>query len=582
MEHFLVCDDRAPAPPTYEASPRFHPATDADGALFIEGPVFRLSAGEPHLGAEPGRAVLERVRLRGPEALAELVGDFVACLTSKDATYAFKSFTSQYQLYLHERTLSNRLVRVVGSRAITLDHDYFVRHVLLVPGMQFHMRRTPLRGVERVLPGELLTIGERVTRRQLVRRTYAYRLDREQRREDVAPEIASILRTSVRDHLAASRGAATIELSGGLDSSFIACLVGETRPGTKAVMFSRPDVPSHGQSETYARGVAERYGLDLLVLAPEDLPSHPEIAKPPYGDEPSDFFWFGDLFSRAVAQHTGDRGTVFTGFGADQLFLRSPAFLPYLLGRRAVGAFGRNLRPVGRLTSRSPLHLALQSALSQIPRGLFYKLAKPFATRRFNPMYVGDVNLHRTLYEPVPWLPASASQEEFEAERLEAETRLVGNGIICDDWGYFSASTAVAAPHFEPRAIVDASPYCDLRLIDFVYGKVSALLVHDFSEGARYKELLREAQKGIVPDDLRARKNDMFVFNSFLGDYMRKGREDLLSLLDEVPDGLVDLGGARRAFEELAFGVMNSSTRSLIALFGYLIWQRAFRNAIRH
>lgn len=579
MEHFLVRADAEPSVQIGVATPRFTPARDGNDAVFVDGLVFRLSVSEPRIEGDPATAMLARVKERGTAALAEMVGDFVVCVVLGGEVHAFKSFTSQYQLYIHGRVVSNRLAAVVTGD-IDLDEGYFARHVLLVPGMQFHMDRTPVRGVTRVLPGELVTLGRTVSRTQLVKRRYEYRLDRTQRREDVAPEIARILRESVQDHLASPRAKGIcVELSGGLDSSFVACLVGEARPGTKAVMFSRPDVPSHRQSEDYARAVADRYGLDLAVLAPSDLPRKPTLASPPYGDEPSDFFWFGDLFSQAVAALTPEGGAVFTGFGADQLFLRTAAFLPYLLGRGELDAFAKTLGPVARLISRSRVNLALQSALSQIPRGLFYAMAKPFAGRGFDPMYVADVNLHRSLYEPVPWLPASAHQEEYEDERKAAERRLVGDGIICDNWGYFTASRAVAGPWFDRRGLSDASPFCDLRLIDFVYDHVSALLVHDF-EG-RYKELLREAQKGIVPDALRARKNDMFVFNSFMADYLEAGREELVAMLDEVPAGFVDPRGVREAFEKLRFGVMNSSTRSLIGLFGYMAWRRAFIAAVR-
>src|SRR5690606_8355554 len=95
-------------------------------------------------------------------------------------------------------------------------------------------------------------------------------------------------------------------------------------------------------SERFARDVAERYGIDLAIAPPEDLPRAPAAALD-YCDEPSDFFWFGDIFSRAVADMAQPRSYVFTGFGADQLFLRSPAFLPYLLRRRRYADFFKAL-----------------------------------------------------------------------------------------------------------------------------------------------------------------------------------------------------------------------------------------------
>ena len=78
-----------------------------------------------------------------------------------DRVRLFKSFTSQYQLYYRERdrAISNRLVYLAtGEALIPFDEDYFVAHTLIVPGMQFHMGRTPISGVNRVLPGELVEL----------------------------------------------------------------------------------------------------------------------------------------------------------------------------------------------------------------------------------------------------------------------------------------------------------------------------------------------------------------------------------------------------------------------------------------
>jgi asparagine synthase (glutamine-hydrolysing) len=543
------------------------------GRLLIEGVVFRLGDRRP---ANPEAALLDRLGCKGPEAFAEATGDFVACYVTPDTVHAFKSFTSQHQLYFSRQqfSIANRLTSfMVGDPA--LDEDYFARHTLIVPGLQFHGRSTPLAGIERVRPGELITVqGRRFRQQQLVHRRYRYLLEPAQRREDVAPEVLRLLRESISDRLAAyPESDICIEISGGLDSSFIACLVGEMRSNTKGVMFAQPAMPSHRISEGYSREVADRYGIDLNILAPEDLPPVPQV-DPGYSDEPSDFFWFGELFSRAVADIATPGALVFTGFGADQLFLRSTAFLPYLLARGEYRHFLRALGPAAHLVSRSPISLALQSLMSQIPRDLYYKLAGRSAGLRWNPLDVSDVNLDRMLYMPVPWLIRGDRQGQYDAERRRAEQELVGDGIICDDWGYFAAPRAVTFPHFTSKQLIDASPYCDLPLLDFVYSDVSALLVHDFS--FRYKELLREAQKGIVPEPLRGRANDLFVFNSFQLKYFKQAREFFRELLRSCPEGWIEKRAAVAALEQLEFGIMNSSTRSLVALMGYLSWRKAF------
>jgi asparagine synthase (glutamine-hydrolysing) len=543
------------------------------GTILIEGAVFRV---DNHVGRRALDHLAALVDREGPSAIAKADGDFVAIIVTDRDTWAFKSFTSQYQIYYRERdgAVANRLGFFFDASSSRWNEHYFARHVLLVPGYQFLSTETPLAEVSRVLPGELIRLGCPVARQQLVRRQYGYRLDASQRREDVAPQILAILRDSIRGRLAANPDAKIcVEISGGLDSSFIACLLGEQASDIRGVMFSQPNLPSHAISEGYAREVADRYGIDLVVMPPEELPTTID-ENPGYSDEPSDFFWFGDWFSRAVADVAEPGSQVFTGFGADQLFLRAPSFLPYLLQRREYKHFAKALPPASALLSRGRINLGWQSLLSLVPEGIHQRLNRMFGDRGWNPFDVSDVNMRRMLTDSVPWLRCGRTLHAYSTERETWERELVGDGIICDDWGYFSAPRTVTQSHFAAKGLTDASPFCDLALLDFVYDEVSALLVHDF-EG-RYKELLRESQKGIVPESLRGRQNDTFVFNSFQLTYVNKAREYFAALLRTAPDDWIDRRAANYALEQLSFGIATSSTRSAMALMGYLGWRRAF------
>lgn len=556
-----------------------------EGTILIEGVVLRVDGA---IGPGALERLAELVDRDGPAALAQAEGDFVALVKGRDAIHAFKSFTSQFQIYYREADglVSNRLFPFWREAGEEWNEDYFARHVLIVPGYQFLSRETPVKTVFRVLPGELVTLGGitggitggRVERKQLVRRAYAYRLDGGASREDAAAEILHLLRDSIRTRLAARPGAPVcVEISGGLDSSFVACLLGEATSGIRGVMFSQPRLPSHVICERFARDVAERYGIDLVVVPPEDLPSPPSAARG-YSDEPSDFFWFGDIFSRAVADLAQPRSYVFTGFGADQLFLRSPAFLPYLLKQRRYADFFRALPQASALLARGRFSIGWQSAISQLPAQLHRRLQRGFAFARWNPWDVSDVNMERTLTDDVAWVRCGRGLTAYSHERREAEARLVGNGILCDDWGYFSAPRTVTQAHFHQKNLIDASPFCDLGLQDHVYDRVSALMIHDF--GGRYKELLREAQKGIVPESLRNRQNDTFVFNSFQMTYVDQSMDRFESLLsganDACIDTWIDAKGVRLALQQLSFGMTTSSTRSALALMGYLQWKEAF------
>jgi asparagine synthase (glutamine-hydrolysing) len=357
-------------------------------------------------GASALTRLVELVEQEGPVALARVEGDFVALIKTPIALQAYKSFTSQFQLYYREDDggFSNRLSPFWVTGESAWNEDYFARHVLIVPGYQFISRETPIKGVHRVLPGELVTIGRQVTRKHLVTRDYKYRFEGGATRQEAAEQILYLLRDSIKSRLAARPQSRTcVEISGGLDSSFIACLLGEAASDIRGVMFSQPGVPSHVVSEGYARDVATRYGIDLVVVPPEDLPS-PPVGVAPYCDEPSDFFWFGDIFSRGVAQWAEPDSYVFTGFGADQLFLRSPAILPHLLKARQWRAFGGSLPAASALLSRSRFSIAWQSAISQLPAGLHRRLQRASSVTGWNPWDVSDVNMQRTLTNEVAWL----------------------------------------------------------------------------------------------------------------------------------------------------------------------------------
>ncbi|RYE60642.1 MAG: asparagine synthase, partial [Oxalobacteraceae bacterium] len=272
-----------------------------EGTILIEGIIQRVDG---TIGPEALQRLVEIVDREGPAAMARVEGDFVALVRAHHHLHAFKSFTSQFQIYYREadRLIANRLFAFWDAAMGQWDEDYFARHVLIVPGYQHLLRETALKGVRRVLPGELVSLGSTIVRQQLVRRNYIYSLDPIQSREEVAERIQYLLRDAVKTRLAARPGAhICVEISGGLDSSFIACLLGEQLSGgIRGVMFSQPRLPSHAISERFARDVAERYKIDLTVLPPEALPmAAPDVQG--YSDEPSDFFWFGDIFSRAVA-----------------------------------------------------------------------------------------------------------------------------------------------------------------------------------------------------------------------------------------------------------------------------------------
>src|SRR4051812_22242903 len=88
--------DNGRAPVQWSADPDCLTIESRLGKILIEGAVFRVDG-------RNGRRALDRlaemIDSEGPAALAKAEGDFVALIIADEAAFAFKSFTSQYQLY---------------------------------------------------------------------------------------------------------------------------------------------------------------------------------------------------------------------------------------------------------------------------------------------------------------------------------------------------------------------------------------------------------------------------------------------------------------------------------------------------
>ena len=102
--------------------------------------------------------------------------------------------------------------------------------------------------------------------------------------------------------------------------------------------------------------------------------------------------------------------------------------------------------------------------------------------------------------------------------------------------------------------------------------------MHDWK--SPYKNLLREAQRGLLPEKVRNREKNEFYFDGFLGALLRDNRDMLYDLLS-APDLPLDVNLSKESFltslEELIMGVTSNSTMKLLVLISYLTWWRDFQ-----
>lgn len=98
--------------------------------------------------------------------------------------------------------------------------------------------------------------------------------------------------------------------------------------------------------------------------------------------------------------------------------------------------------------------------------------------------------------------------------------------------------------------------------------------------GKNRTSIIREAQRGLVPEEVRTRPKNEFFFDGFLERFLTDNRaylRELVSQCDLPFRELILVPEAQLALGELFFGINNTSTAKLWALIAYLCWWRDFQ-----
>ncbi|MDT0343788.1 asparagine synthase-related protein [Streptomyces litchfieldiae] len=514
-----------------------------------------LGQGAP--GAEALRRALAGVRDPGDlDALAAGLPGSVHLLASFDGLVRAQGTVSGVRAVFHTTVHG---MAVAGDRPATLAAlvgagvDDEALALRLLPGLSSPLRERPVwRGVFQVPEDSWLSLGPagaaRVTRWW---RPPAVALTREQG----APGVRAALTEAVRARVGRLPDGrlASSDLSGGTDSGTITCLAAAARPAPLLTVRA-PQRDPGGEDAAFARRLSGRLpGAEHLLLDDRRAPAmFGDLADPAglvLADEPPIWVrsgaWFRHLM-RAVA----GRGSVLhlTGHGGDQLFAPHPAYLHTLLRSHPLTALrhARGRRALGRWSA-----LATCRAL---------------ADSRSFPAHLAHLARHLTDPPPAPrhpglgWtpplrMPGWATPDALATVRArlrgaaDEETAPLGpdratHGAL-DGVRYGGAEVRYAAGLALAHGVELAAPFLDDRVIE------AALAVSPHHLGApdRYKPLLAEAMRGLVPEDLlgRTTKGD-YGEDAWTG--LRRHRSALAGLFDGselARRGLVDDVAVRAA-----------------------------------
>lgn len=385
---------------------------------------------------------------------------------------------------------------------------------------------------------------------------------------ECAGELRLRLEDAVRSHLV-SDVPVGLFLSGGIDSSTLACMMGSMRD--EPVLSFGVGFAEHGYNElSYARLAAEAAGTehrDVMMSGEDFFTELPRMVW--QEDEPIAFPSSVSLYfvSRLAARHVK---VVLAGEGADELFLGYNRYRVTAwnerLGRPYWAAVPRGVRArLGRALDGLPRRLrryAQRSFLASEPgiRGLFYENFALFGDRAREQLLGGSGASADPYVEALAYYAGAPGGALERMCHADLQTYL-GELLMKQDQMSMAAS-------LESRV-----PFLDTPLVEFA----AALPGRYKLRGLQTKAILREAVKDIVPPEILTRGKMGFpvpLANWFRGNFA--------ALLDDIvlggrtlDRGVFDAGELRRLVSEHRRGARNHADR-LWALMNLEIWQRIF------
>ena len=311
--------------------------------------------------------------------------------------------------------------------------------------------------------------------------------------QEYAEGFLSLLEESVRCRLRSITPAAVM-MSGGLDSTSVACLtskmISPTILTTLSYVFDElPDCDERRYIET----IKTRFGIRSIQVPCDDLWPYKNLQALPRNPNQPDGNTYRMVIERTYqsAEQAGLR-VLLTGTYGDELYDGDEDWLADLIteGRLqdAAQQIKLHLRYAGlRPTWKSAFlrRTALRS-LENIPGGK-QLLGQVLNRRRMRQKWTAPA-----------WLtPFSASSLLADKSRLDPTFELRGNLL-----GILTAEDCVIENYYTSRYGLELRhPYRDRRLVEYVL----ALPAHQLYNHGQYKHVLRTAMQGILPDAIRTR-----------------------------------------------------------------------------
>lgn len=408
----------------------------------------------------------------------------------------------------------------------------------LTLGLLDHTQETFFKGISQLRPSHYLVLTE--SRGLKFQRYWDLKANKttedfSTRISDIATRFRELLYDSVRLRLRSDVPVGTC-LSGGIDSSSIVCMANELMFKDRVIV---PEIIGRQQKtftscfedrrfdeRKFAEAIIKKTGAEKNFVFPdgnklwEELPSLVWHQDEPFGSTSIYAQW-------QVMREAAQRGVkvLLDGQGGDEVLA---GYLPYyyLTYLAQLLSGGKVLKAFSEAKKRSILSGAkMEIFLAHAGYNII-----PFFLRKFirdlrNIIFTGRESSALAALNSSFKIRFSERRSEYLKGRSNSLTNL-SEALYQDIFTYSLPSLL----HYEDRnsmafSLEARTPFLDYRLVEYLFSLPASLKIRD----GLTKYVLREAMKGVLPEEVRLRKDKMgFVTPEII--WMRQGRERIMAL----------------------------------------------------
>lgn len=422
-------------------------------------------------------------------------------------------------------------------------------------------------GIEQLQPGERAVFDGKQLRRQ---RWWSLRFEEDPTLDErtAAQHIRDLLEDSVRLRMRADVPFGAY-LSGGVDSSAVVALmsrIGGRRVQTFSLVYA-DDFRHKAADQAFARQVARQYDTDHheYVLTYDDVASNMQAVVEAF-DEPFSGVTSTFFVTRLISKHVK---VALSGDGADELF---GSYLPHRLAQ-PLHSFPLLRDRLGALTDDEKT--SLQPYLDQ-PELLAEMLTRGDEAQRRASLYLwSDGGKQSLLSDEMLALCAGESTEALAraAYRRAGSQDPLNRALFCDFTTLLPDQVLAFVDRLSMAHSVEVRPpFLDYRLMEFSARLPGSMKI----KNGRSKHILKEAVRGLIPDEVIDRPKEGFVLpiDTWLLAKMRPFVDSLLTAERLDRHRLLRYATVRRLLDEHYSGAINHGPRIWNLMMFQVWWER--------